>query len=46
MKTTRMILAFLAVIAVAPAQDVTTNYDQNTDFSKYKTYKWIEIPGA
>ena len=46
MKTTRMILAFLAVIAVAPAQDVTTNYDQNTDFSKYKTYKWIEIPGG
>jgi len=30
----------------ARAQDVTYNYAQGTDFSKYKTYKWIDIPGA
>jgi hypothetical protein len=45
MKTTRIMLAALAFIAVAPAQDVTTNFDQNTNFSMYKTYKWVTIPG-
>lgn len=28
------------------AQDVTYNFAQGTDFSKFKTYKWINIPGA
>lgn len=28
------------------AQDVRTNYMPGTDFSKYKTYKWVSIPGA
>jgi hypothetical protein len=45
MKTTRIMLAALALISVAAAQDVTSNYDQNTDFSKYRTYKWVQIPG-
>jgi len=31
---------------VARAQDVTVNYVPGTDFSKYKTYKWVEIQGA
>jgi hypothetical protein len=49
-------VAFLAVLAlvVVPAlgggavlaQDVNVNYVPGTDFSKYKTYKWIEIQGA
>ena len=49
-------VAFLAVLAlvivpalgggVALAQDVNVNYVPGTDFSKYKTYKWIEIQGA
>jgi hypothetical protein len=30
----------------ARAQDVTYNYAQGTDFSKYKTYKWVKIEGA
>lgn len=30
----------------ALAQDVTYNYAQGTDFSKYKTYKWVKIDGA
>ena len=31
---------------VALAQDVMVNYVPGTDFSKYKTYKWVEIQGA
>jgi Domain of unknown function (DUF4136) len=30
----------------ASAQDVTYNYDQGTDFSKFKTYKWVSIKNA
>ena len=30
----------------ALAQDVNVNYVPGTDFSKYKTYKWVEIQGA
>jgi hypothetical protein len=30
----------------ALAQDVTYNFAQGTDFSKYKTYKWIDVPGS
>ena len=32
--------------SVALAQEVTVNYVPGTDFSKYKTYKWVEIQGA
>jgi len=28
------------------AQDVRSNYMPGTDFSKYKTYRWVEIPGG
>src|SRR5690242_4861849 len=28
------------------AQDVRYNFDRNTDFSKFKTYKWVPIKGA
>lgn len=31
---------------VAFAQDVRSNYMPGTDFSKYKTYRWVEIQGA
>ena len=31
---------------IAVAQDVKTNYVPGTDFSKYKTYKWVAIEGA
>jgi hypothetical protein len=30
----------------ASAQDIKYNFLQGTDFSKYKTYKWIQIPNA
>ena len=40
MGTTLGLLCFsLALVA----QDVTYNFDQSTDFSKYKTYKWVAI---
>jgi hypothetical protein len=28
------------------AQDVTYNFAPGTDFSKFKTYKWVNIPGT
>jgi hypothetical protein len=36
----------LFICGAAIAQDVSYNYAQGTDFSKFKTYKWINIPGA
>ncbi len=30
----------------AAAQDVRFNYKQGTDFSKYRTYKWVTVPGV
>jgi Domain of unknown function (DUF4136) len=28
------------------AQDVSYNFAQGTDYSKFKTYKWVNIPGG
>ena len=45
-------LAFLTVaflllgVSAAVAQDVRYDFDKDKDFSKYKTYKWVEIKGA
>jgi hypothetical protein len=36
----------LLVGAVMTAQDIKTNYMPGTDFSKYKTYKWVNIEGV
>jgi hypothetical protein len=37
----------LAVLCgFAAAQDIKTNYMPGTDFSKYKTYKWVSVQGA
>jgi hypothetical protein len=38
----------LSVLALgtARAQDVRYNFDKQTDFSKFKTYKWVEIKDA
>jgi hypothetical protein len=38
--------AILVGAGAAMAQDVKTNYVPGTDFSKYKTYKWVAIEGA
>lgn len=44
------ILATIALTALtlgsAVAQDVRYNFDKKTDFSKFKTYKWVEIKDA
>ncbi len=40
-------MAFSLMIATsALGQDVRYNYDKGTDFSKFKTYKWVLIKGA
>ena len=35
--------ALLLLAGLAAAQDVRYNYDKTADFTKYKTYKWVEI---
>jgi len=39
-------LGLLGFCALAQAQDVKYNFEPGTDFSKYKTYKWVEVPDA
>ncbi|MGH9761707.1 MAG: DUF4136 domain-containing protein [Blastocatellia bacterium] len=53
MKTTGSILKFallgvslLAFCRVSMAQDVSYNFVPGTDFSKYKTYRWVDVPGG
>ena len=40
-----LVLALLAC-SVTRAQDVTTNSMPGTDFTKYRSYKWVTIEGA
>lgn len=43
----RMGFAALLLFAVtALAQDVRYNFDKSSDFSKFKTYKWVVLKGA
>lgn len=37
---------FVLAVTAAVAQDVTYNFDQSADFSKFKTYKWVSIKNA
>jgi hypothetical protein len=37
---------FVLLAGMAFGQKVTYNFDQGTDFSKFKTYKWVEIKDA
>ena len=39
-------ILLLLSVSSAMAQDVNYNYDQNADFTKYKTYKWVSIKNA
>ena len=39
-------IILLLSVSSAVAQDVNYNYDQSTDFTKYKTYKWVSIKNA
>ena len=35
--------AVLVLAGIASAQDVRMNYEKSADFTKYKTYKWVDI---
>jgi hypothetical protein len=41
-------VAFITLLGcgVLMAQEVRYNYDQAVDFTKYKTYKWVDIAGG
>jgi hypothetical protein len=39
-------IVFIVMACVALAQDVRTNYMPGTNFSKYHSYKWVNIEGA
>lgn len=41
-----MFVLFVLGVASAFSQDVRYNFDKDTDFSKFKTYKWVVIKGA
>jgi len=42
-----LVLALLLMsVTSAVAQDVRYNYAKDVDFSKFKTYKWVDIKGA
>jgi hypothetical protein len=44
MKTlTVLACAFVLAVSTASAQDVSYNFDQQADFTKYKTYKWVTV---
>ena len=47
MKTLYMLASVaLLLSSSALSQDVRYNFDKNSDFSKYKTYKWVPIKDA
>jgi hypothetical protein len=46
MKLVRTIAILGAIAASCVAQDVRYNFDKTADFSKYKTYKWVQIKDA
>jgi hypothetical protein len=35
--------AFVLLASFASAQDVSYNFDQKADFTKFKTYKWVAV---
>jgi hypothetical protein len=39
-------LVFLFCCSWAAAQDIRYNFKAGTDFSKYKTYRWVRVPKA
>ena len=41
-----LLLAFALVVASAFGQDVHYNYDRGTNFAAYKSYQWVNTPGA
>lgn len=48
MKSIALLVPLVLGFAVgrAAAQDVTYNFDRDADFSKFKSYKWVDIKSA
>lgn len=48
MKRGRLAVVILVLLGTSRlvAQDVTYDFDQDTDFSKFKSYKWVSIENA
>ncbi len=46
MKSSRIVLLIPLLAIAAWAQDVRYNFAANANFSKYRTYKWVQIKGA
>jgi hypothetical protein len=46
----KLLFAWLALLVFAAgsarAQDIRYNFDKNADFSKFKTYRWVDLKGA
>ena len=40
------IALFLLSVSAAVGQDVRYNFDKDTDFAKFKTYKWVALKDA
>lgn len=40
------VVVLLCVPILTVAQDVRYNFDKSADFSKYHSYKWVELKGA
>ncbi len=45
-RTIGVILTLLALALAAPGQDIRYNFDSEANFGKYRTYKWVEMPGG
>ncbi len=45
-KTTLSLLGLLCFSPCLMAQKVNYNFDQSADFSKFKTFKWVDIKGG
>ena len=46
MRFSRIILSLPLIAVCCMAQDVRYNFAASQDFSKFRTYKWVEIPGS
>jgi len=46
MRPIRLTVLAVATAAFINAQDVQYNFDQQTDFSRFQTYRWIEDSGS
>lgn len=40
------IMLFLLSAGTAGAQDIRYNFDKSADFSRFKSYKWVDLKGA